>query len=76
MFISVAQAMPEVIHTTDRNGFVVIESMEVLVKTNKGKHFVSRWDGDGWDYNIHISESVSITNIEKIGDVVSWKYVV
>lgn len=76
MFIPITQSMPKLIHTTDRNGCVVIESMEVLVKTNKGKHFVSTWDGDGWNYNPHTGIAISIRDIEKIGDVVSWKYVV
>lgn len=76
MYTLVNDTMPEIIETTDRNGFVVIESMEVLVKTNKGKHFVSTWDGDGWNYNIHTGISVNISDIERIGYVVSWKYVV
>lgn len=74
-FTSVNNAMPELHEFKDRNGFYQCESREVLVKTSHGKHQVMTHNGDGWNYNPHTGEAVSIDDMDKLGEIVSWAYI-
>lgn len=75
MFIPVEQELPALHTTTDRNGFYVCESMEVIVKTSKGKHFVVVRNEDDWVFNPHSGKAEFISDLESYGEIVSWKYV-